>query len=67
MTGRLVLGRRDVAAGPVEALGVPPEDPGGCGCLDLVRGAPVPGVSVDQLGRVQPVDALGEGVVVMIV
>ncbi len=49
MVGRLELGRRDVAAGPVEPLGIPPSDPGGGGELNLVGGPPgTPGP--DELG-----------------
>ena|SRR5450759_3468590 len=63
MVGGLELGRRDVAAGPVEPLGIPPSDPGRGRELDLVDRAPgTP--RADELGLVQAVDALGEGIVV---
>jgi hypothetical protein len=65
MVGRLVLGRRGVAAGLVEALVVPPGDPGGGRELDLLDAAPG-ALSMDELGLVETVDRLGQGVVVAV-
>src|SRR3990170_3256831 len=64
MVGGLELGRRDVAAGGVEAAGGPEVDPPPGRQLDLLD-AP-PGAAVDELGLVEAVDALGEGVVVAV-
>src|SRR5664279_4544778 len=65
MVGRLELGGRDVAAGRVEALVVPPGHPG-CGReLDLVD-RPPGALGPDELGLVQAVDGLGEGVVIAV-
>ena len=59
----LVLGRRQVVGGRVEPAMVPEVDPVGRGELDLLDRAPaLP--AVDELGLVQPVDRLGEGVVI---
>ncbi len=61
MVGGLELGRREVAAGLVQSPGVPELDPLGGRELDLLDRAP--GLAaLDQLGLVQPVDGLGEGV-----
>jgi hypothetical protein len=54
MVDRLKLGGRDVAAGPVEPLGIPPGNPGRGRELDLVDRAPGT-LSPDELGLVQPV------------
>ena len=63
--GRLELDGRDVAAVPVEALGVVPVHPRQCGEFDLVDGLPWTLLGpVDELGLVVAVDRLGEGVVV---
>ena len=65
MVGRLELGGRDVAAGPVEPLGIPPGDPARRRELDLVDR--VPGTPrTDELRLVEAVDALGEGVVIAV-
>ena len=61
MVGRLELGGRDIAAGPVEPLGIPPGNPARGRELDLV-GRPPGSLRPDQLGLVQAVDRLGEGV-----
>jgi hypothetical protein len=61
MVGRLELGRRHVGAGAVETLLVPPGHPGGGGELDLV-GRPPGALGPDELGLVEAVDRLGEGV-----
>ncbi len=63
MVGRLELRRRDIATGRVETLGVPPGHPGRCGELDLV-GRPPEALGADELGLVEAVDRLGEGVIV---
>ena len=63
MVGGLELSRRQVAAGLVKALSVPPRHPAGRRELDLFDRPPRPGPG-DELGLVQPDDALGEGVVV---
>jgi len=60
---RFVLRRRHVPAGRVEAPLVPPLHPGRGRQLDLVSGAPRP-LPADQLGLVEAVHGLGEGVVV---
>jgi hypothetical protein len=65
MVGRLELGARDVAAGPVKPLGIPPGDPARGGELDLVDRAPGT-LRADELGLVEAVDGLGEGVVVRV-
>ena len=65
MVGRLELGGREIAAGAVEPLGIPPGDPGRGRELDRIDGAPgTPGP--DELGLVEPVDGLGEGVVIAV-
>ena len=48
----------------MEPIGVPEADPAGGRQLDLVD-APPGTVAVDQLGLVQPVDGLGQGIVVL--
>ena len=63
MIGRLELGWRDVAAGGVETLGVPPGHPARGGEFDLV-GRPPGTAGTDELGLVQAVDRLGQGVVI---
>src|SRR5450759_5186937 len=65
MVGRLELGRRDVAAGPVKPLGIPPGHPGGGGKLDLVGGPPR-ALGPDELGLVEAVHRFGQGVVVRV-
>lgn len=62
MVGGLELRRRDVAARLVEASMVPEVDPLGRRQLDLLDRAPGT-AAVDELGLVEPVDALGQGVV----
>ena len=59
---------RDVAAVAVEAVLVEPVDPGQRGELDLADvGPPSWGVgAIDALGLVEPVDGLGERVVVAV-
>lgn len=57
----LGFGGWDVAAVLVQATVVEPVDPLGGGVLDSVGGAPGPSGS-DELGLVQPVDGLSEGV-----
>src|SRR5450756_1770153 len=44
---------------------VPPVDPARCGELDLLDRPPAP-PAADQLGLVQPVDRLGQGVVIAV-
>jgi hypothetical protein len=61
MVGRLELGRRDVAAGRVEAPVVPPGHPRRGRELDLVGRSPGT-LGPDELGLVEAVDGLGEGV-----
>ncbi len=61
----LVLGRRNMAEGTVETAGVPPGHPLGGGPLEVGDGAPRMSPP-DQLGLVQPVDRLGQGVVVAV-
>jgi hypothetical protein len=65
MVGRLELDRREVAAGGMEALVVPPCHPGRGRELDLVD-RPPGSLRPDELGLVEAVDALGEGVVVAV-
>src|SRR3990172_5799420 len=65
MVGRLELGRRDVTAGAGETLLVPPGHPGRGGELDVV-GRPPGALGPDELGLVQTVDRLGQGVVVAV-
>jgi hypothetical protein len=65
MVGGLELGRRDLAAGRVEALVVPPGHPRRGRELDLV-GRPSRPLGSDGLGLVQPVDGLGESVVIAV-
>src|SRR5450756_2888261 len=65
MVGGLELGRWNVAAGRVEALVVPPGHPRRGRELDLVGRPPRP-LAPDELGLVEPVDGLGEGVVVAV-
>jgi hypothetical protein len=61
LAGGLVLRRREVAEGPVQALGIPPRHPFGGGLRH--RSGVVPRAAPpDQLGLVQPVDRLGQGV-----
>ena len=62
MVGGLKLGRWNVAAGRVEALVVPPGHPCRGRELDLVGRPPGP-LGSDELGLVEAVDRLGEGVV----
>ena len=62
MVGDLELGWRGVAAGRVQALVVPPSHPCRGGELDLV-GRPPGSLRPNELGLVQAVDRLGEGVV----
>lgn len=62
MAGGLELRGRDVAAGLMEASGVPPVDPAGGARLDLVGREPG-ALAVDELGLAQPVDRLGVRVV----
>jgi hypothetical protein len=61
----LELGGRDTATGTVQALAVPPVDRLAGRELDLLDRAPRPS-PVDELGLVQPVDGLGERVVVAV-
>ena len=63
---RLELGRRDVAAGAVEAARVPEVDPGRSGQLESVKRALRP-LASDELGLAETVDGLGQGVVIGIV
>src|ERR1035437_7740934 len=65
MVSLLELGRRDVATGAMKAALVPPVDPGGGSEFDLFGAAPG-APATDQLGLVQPVDGLGEGVVIAV-
>ena len=60
------LGGRDVAEVAVEAAGVVPVDPAEGGQLDVFDGLPRSRWAgpADQLGLVEPVDGLGQGVVV---
>ena len=60
---RLELGRRDVAAGAVEAARVPEVDPGRSGQLESVKRALRP-LASDELGLAETVDGLGQGVVI---
>jgi hypothetical protein len=55
----------DIAVGAVKPALVPPVEPGGGREFDLVDGMPGTPAS-DQLGLVQTVDCLGEGVVIAI-
>src|SRR5579859_2739825 len=65
MVGGLELGRRLVAAGLVEAAGVPEVDPLGGRQFDLLDRAP--GFApFDELGLVEPVDRLGQGIVIAV-
>jgi hypothetical protein len=59
----LELDGGDVAGVFVEAAAVVPVDPFGGGDLDGIHAAPG-AVSADQLGLVQPVDALNQSVVI---
>ncbi len=59
----LVLGRRQVVGRRVQPSVVPEGDPVGGGELDLLDRAPA-GSAMDELGLVQPVDRLGERVVI---
>jgi hypothetical protein len=62
VVGRFQFDRWDVAAVLVEAVVVEPVDPFGGGQFDFFDGAP--GLAgFDQLGLVEAVDRLGEGVV----
>lgn len=61
MVGRLQLGQRDVAAGPVKTLRVPPGHPGGGREFDLVS-RPPGALGADEFGPVETVDRLGDGV-----
>ncbi len=61
--GRLKLGRRDVAAGRMEPPFIPPVDPARRGQLDVGHRSPAP-LAADELGLVQGVHRLGQGVVV---
>ena len=61
----LVLGRRQVVGRRVEPSVVPEGDPVGGGELDLLDRAPA-GSAMDELGLVQPVDRLGERVVIAV-
>ena len=63
MVGRLELGRRDIAAGGVETLLVPPGHPRRGRELDLV-GRPPGSLGADEFGLVEAVDRLGESVIV---
>src|SRR3990170_6418808 len=65
MVGGLVLRRRTVAAGLVEAAVVPEMDPVGGRELDLLDRSPRT-AAVDELGLVQAVDGLRQGVVVRV-
>ena len=62
LVGGLELGGWEVAAVLVEAAVVEPVDPLGGGDLDVVDALPGPS-RLDQLGLVEAVDRLGEGVV----
>lgn len=61
----LCLGGRDVADGFEQASVVEPVDPFERGVLDGFEGAPRP-ASMDDLGFVETVDGLGEGVVIAV-
>jgi hypothetical protein len=63
VVGSRHLDGRDVTAVFLEAVVVEPVDPFGGGVLDLVHGAPR-FAWFDQLGLIQPVDGLGQGVVI---
>src|SRR6266571_3252954 len=63
--GLLVLGRRAAAGAPHHPRGVVPAGPFAGGGLDLGGGFPWPQV-VDDLGLVQPDDALGQRVVIRV-
>jgi len=62
VVGVFEVGRWDVAAVLVEAPVVEPVDSFGVGVLDVLDGAPG-AAGLDQLGLVQAVDRLGQGVV----
>ena len=57
------LGRRDIAERPHEPTVVEPIDPGERGALDVIHTAPWP-VLANDLGLVEAIDRLGQGVVV---
>jgi hypothetical protein len=61
MVGRLRLGQRDVAAGPVKTRRFPPGHSGGDREFDLVSRSPR-ALGADEFGPVETVDRLGEGV-----
>ena len=63
VVGDLQIHRCDVSAVFVEAVAVEPVDPFGGGQLDLLDGPPRL-AGFDQLGFVQPVDRLGQRVIV---
>lgn len=59
------LGGWDVAEGAVEAFGVEPVDPAERGQLEVLDGAPGT-VAAGEFGLVEPVDRLGQRVVVAV-
>jgi len=70
VVGGLVLGRREVVQALVEALFVEPGDPAAGGDLEVAEvlpGAAVDGQAgevADQLGLVEPIDRLGQRIIV---
>ena len=65
MVGSFGFGRRDVADGLEETSVVEPVDPFQRGELDGFEGAPW-SASMDDLGLVEAVDRLGQGVVIAV-
>ena len=63
VVGGFELGGRDVAEFAVESVVIEPLDPGECGELDVVDVSPR-SLTADQLGLVEPVHRLDEGVVI---
>jgi hypothetical protein len=61
----LILGRRRVAVGAVEATLVPPVDPLGGRQLDLLEGTPRT-APIDELGLIEPDHGLGESAVITV-
>jgi hypothetical protein len=62
---RLELGWWDVVAGAVQPFAVPPRHPSGRRQLDLLD-RPPRSLTMDQLGLVEAVDRLGQGIVVAV-